>query len=229
MLERVWSAAATEAGRLLRPMGHYIDERVDHGDRRFVDFYAATSPVVNGPYYDLAAAWLRETGAELAVDVAGGPGNLSRRTGARVVNLDSNRFMLRRASLNGAEPVRGDAATLPLLDGSLDTAVSTGTLHTFLRHGIAGGVLREMRRVADAVLVLDYRADASPDEVAEHLRRSPAVGKLLAPGGIGQHGLEDAAEAEDLAERGGLDLMEPGPYVALTDRPEELEAAYRRW
>lgn len=226
-LRRAWNAFSLSAGRLLRPMGRYVDERVDHGDRRFVDFYAATSPLVNGPCYWLVASWLKTIGAETTLDVAGGPGNLATETRGRALNLDSNPYMLKRAAERGVECVRGDAANLPFRDGSFDAAVSTGALHSFTRHGVDSEVLDEMGRVAACVLVLDYRADASPREVSEHVSRvETPVGRLLASGGIGLHGVTDAGAARRAAEGAGLDTLDLGPYVALTDGAAELEGEY---
>jgi len=218
LLEEGCSAVGLTAGRLLRPIGSYVDKRVDEGDQRFVDFYADFSPSVNGPYYRLAAAWLGGSGADTCLDVAGGPGNLGQEAGdARVIDLDLNPFMLERAYESGEEAVRSEATSLPFRDSAFGASTTTGAVHTFMRHDVLGEVMSEMERVADLVLALDFRSDASPREVSNHVREVDATGKLMAPGGIGLHGVTDTGEALDEFREAGLAAAAVGPYVAATN------------
>jgi len=67
---------------------------------------------------------------ETVLDVGGGTGRASRAlSGPRTVVVDAARGMLGEARGHGLETVQGDAATLPVCDGSADAVVIVDALH----------------------------------------------------------------------------------------------------
>ena len=128
---------------------------------------------------------------DVALDIACGPGNFTRRFGAIVgpeglaVGIDASETMLMRgaADLRDAEPdnvalVRGDAIRLPFEDGSFDAVCCFAALHLFSDPFAA---LDEMTRVLDATgriaIMTSVRRQLTPSIVRPVVER--ASGMLL--------------------------------------------------
>jgi ubiquinone/menaquinone biosynthesis C-methylase UbiE len=106
------------------------------------------------------------------LDVACGTGFLTRHLSGEVVGLDQSERMLAvaEAQAPNAELVRGEALDLPFADNSFDR-VFTGHFYGHLRHDERKRFLREARRVAPELVVVDAitRADQDAEEVQERV------------------------------------------------------------
>jgi ubiquinone/menaquinone biosynthesis C-methylase UbiE len=110
--------------------------------------------------------WTREVSELIAVvralpaartlDVACGTAFLTRHLRGHLVALDQSPSMLEiaRARLLNAKVVRGDAVPLPFDDGEFDR-LFTGHFYGHLLEAEREGFLREARRVADELVVVD--------------------------------------------------------------------------
>jgi len=118
--------------------------------------------------YDHVAGYLRDTGPQRVLDACCGAGGLSvrlGRDGAEVLGLDLSprnvRYAQRRARRAGLERVRFELRDVTRLDehddGSFDTATVLMALHEMPQVERLGA-LRELTRVAERVLVVDFAA-----------------------------------------------------------------------
>jgi ubiquinone/menaquinone biosynthesis C-methylase UbiE len=90
------------------------------------------------------------------LDVACGTGFLTRHLPGEIVGLDQSESMLEeaRSQAPNADYVRGDALELPFEDGTFER-VFTGHFYGHLEHGERERFLREARRVAPELVVVD--------------------------------------------------------------------------
>jgi ubiquinone/menaquinone biosynthesis C-methylase UbiE len=106
------------------------------------------------------------------LDVACGTGFLTRHLSGQVVGLDQSARMLAvaEAQAPNADFVRGDALDLPFDDRSFDR-VFTGHFYGHLRRDERERFLREARRVAPELVVVDAitRADRNAEELQERV------------------------------------------------------------
>jgi uncharacterized protein YbaR (Trm112 family) len=112
---------------------------------------------------------LQETASGLVLDVGGGTGNLEALlpTSARYLWLDSDPEKLRGFRVKSQSPaILGDATSIPLRSGAVETAVSVAVSH-HLSDGQLGRMLDELRRVATKLFFLD--AVTTPRRVSKVL------------------------------------------------------------
>lgn len=115
---------------------------------------------------------VRARPAARVLDVACGTGFLTRHLRGTVVALDQSARMVEIAAarLPRARVVQGDAVPLPFADGEFDR-VFTSHFYGHLRPGEREAFLREARRVASELVVVDSarRADAEAEEWQERV------------------------------------------------------------
>ncbi|WP_327051790.1 class I SAM-dependent methyltransferase [Halomicrococcus gelatinilyticus] len=123
---------------------------------RFARFYDRFTPSADA---DLLAAGLAQADrpVERVVDVAGGTGRAVRAIDVpeRLV-VDASDGMLRQAHSNGLESVRGNAARLPLADGSVDAAIISDALHHVADVNGALGEAARVLRPGGVLVVREY-------------------------------------------------------------------------
>jgi glycosyltransferase involved in cell wall biosynthesis/SAM-dependent methyltransferase len=190
----------------------------------------------------MAAAALRDLGpGARVVDAGCGPSPLApelRRRGIAVVGVDVAPGMLRAAREAGAAPVLGDAAALPLRDGSADAVLLLGVT-TYAAQ--PDPLLREAFRVLrpGGVLVVTATNAGAPDTVLRDLFRRllPRRGDRVLASGVAVHAHAPAdfahrlrgAGFEVLAARGHnftvfpLGLLAEVPSVALSRAAEAAD------
>ena len=97
------------------------------------------------------------------LDVACGTGFLTRHLSGEIVGLDQSESMIEaaRSQAPKADYVRGDALELPFEDGAFDR-VFTGHFYGHLEHEERERFLREARRVAPELVVVDASSRHSP-------------------------------------------------------------------
>ena len=94
------------------------------------------------------------------LDVGGGTGQLASllasETDCTVTILDSSPQMLERArSRVGVVPILGDAASMPIADGSFDAVVVCDAFHHFVRRDEAAEEMARVVRRGGAILVVE--------------------------------------------------------------------------
>jgi ubiquinone/menaquinone biosynthesis C-methylase UbiE len=97
------------------------------------------------------------------LDVACGTGFLTRHLPGEIVGLDQSATMLEEAKRQApaASYVQGDALELPFADRSFDR-VFTGHFYGHLEHDERERFLREARRIAPELVVVDASTEHSP-------------------------------------------------------------------
>lgn len=157
------------ASEAYEAMAAYYERRAPEYD----DWYAGSGRFEERDrpgWHDELGAVVRLLGslsAARTLDVACGTGFITRHLLGEVVALDGSEAMLRLASSRVAGPsVRADGLTLPFRDGSFER-VFTGHFYGHLPSGDRERFVREMRRVATELVVLDaaLRDDVEPEEV----------------------------------------------------------------
>jgi ubiquinone/menaquinone biosynthesis C-methylase UbiE len=117
-------------------------------------------------------AALRALPAARTLDVACGTGFLTRSLPGEVVGLDQSEAMLNEARRQAprATYVQGDALVLPFDDGSFER-VFTGHFYGHLEAGERDRFLREARRLAEELVIVDsaLRPDVEPEEHQERI------------------------------------------------------------
>lgn len=122
-----------------------------------------------GWHEELAAVvrWVSSLDAARTLDVACGTGFITRYLRGDVIGLDGSQAMLQlaRSRITGAS-VRANGLSLPFRDDSFDR-LFTGHFYGHLRGDERERFLREARRVATEVIVLDAarRDGVAPEEV----------------------------------------------------------------
>lgn len=122
-----------------------------------------------GWHEELAAVvrWVSSLDAARTLDVACGTGFITRYLRGDVIGLDGSQAMLQlaRSRITGAS-VRANGLSLPFRDDSFDR-LFTGHFYGHLRSDERERFLREARRVATEVIVLDAarRDGVAPEEV----------------------------------------------------------------
>ena len=155
-------------------MERYYDRRAPEYD----DWYLGTGLYADRerPGWDEELHALERMIADLpparTLDVACGTGFLTRHLGGEVTGLDQSERMLEiaRARVPAGSFVRGDALALPFPDGSFER-VFTGHFYGHLREKARQAFLREARRVAGELVVVDaaLRPDTEPEELQERV------------------------------------------------------------
>jgi ubiquinone/menaquinone biosynthesis C-methylase UbiE len=118
------------------------------------------------------------------LDIGCGPGYLLKAVAGRYsaislygLDLCQDMIDLARSNLGaGVHLIKADAASIPLPDGSIDFAVSSGSLHHW---GDVPAVVKEMRRIlapGGRFLMMDLRRDIPP-----LLRFAVSLGNLFVP------------------------------------------------
>ena len=106
------------------------------------------------------------------LDVACGTGFLTRHLPGEVVGIDQSDSMLEEARRQAPEAdyVQGDALALPFPDTAFDR-LFTAHFYGHLEGGDREGFLREARRVAAEIVIVDsaLRADVEPEERQERI------------------------------------------------------------
>jgi demethylmenaquinone methyltransferase/2-methoxy-6-polyprenyl-1,4-benzoquinol methylase len=123
---------------------------------RFARLYDALMPPARrGPVE--AGLALADGPVERLLDVAGGPGRASARLDApRRVVVDAAPGMARRARARGREVVVGDAARLPVADGSVDAVLIADALHHLPDRDAALRAARDALRPGGVLVVREF-------------------------------------------------------------------------
>jgi ubiquinone/menaquinone biosynthesis C-methylase UbiE len=148
--------------------------------------------------------WVSETAAVVALvgslppgrtlDIASGTGFLTQHLKGMVVALDQSPRMLAIARCRlpvGGTAVRGSALALPFGDGGFSRVV-TGHFYGHLPPSEREGFLREARRVAGSLVVIDsaLRPDVAPEQWQERVlqdgSRHRVFKRYLAPGQLAE-------------------------------------------
>lgn len=151
--------------------------------------------------------------AARTLDVACGTGFLTRHLRGVVTGLDQSERMLEvaRSRLPGASLVRGDALTLPFPDDAFDRVVS-GHFYGHLDSGRRSDFLREARRVAPELVVVDASREHAPvdDEWCE---------RRLLDGSCWEVYKRYFAPDALLDELGGGEVLHAGHWFVLVRSP----------
>lgn len=188
-----WLLRLVIAALLLRAAGgeriagviRWLDQRLELFSPRGADAYAAIAPRFLAPLHQSVADEVAVAGG-IVLDVGTGPGALAveialRCPACQVIGIDLAPEMLRGAAQRAGQAGVGDrvefrvsnAAHLALGDRSVDTVVSTLSLHHW---SDPAAVLRELWRVVrpgGQVLIYDIRFSYSQRQFAKYLRATP--------------------------------------------------------
>jgi demethylmenaquinone methyltransferase/2-methoxy-6-polyprenyl-1,4-benzoquinol methylase len=129
------------------------------GDLRAFDRFARLYDTVMPPARRApvaAALALADGPVERLLDVAGGPGRASARLDAESVVVDAAPGMVRRARARGREAVLGDAARLPVADGSVDAVLVADALHHLPDRDAALRAARDALRPGGVLVVREF-------------------------------------------------------------------------
>ena len=180
--------------RPLARLARTIDQRAGIVAPRGARLYGAVAPILLRPLYrgvadDVASI---PAAAEMArisavLELGSGPGQLAleiaeRLPGIEILGVDLAQSMIATASARADSAglgdrvrfVLGDAAALPLGDGTFDVAVSTLSLHHWIEPGSAFGEIARVLRPGGVALIYDLRPFTySRDELEVFLAGSP--------------------------------------------------------